>query len=237
MNSYERMVYDKYAYEKPYVYIIYEEFERRVNSTLEEYEGLKTGECRFDYRSWESRLNVTRKKLQTSIKCLSNDEVIKQVIQGKKGHGSSIYFLLRFEDNKKDNNMDNKKDNNKTSNINVLNSEEDNKKDNNMGNKKVNTSIYNNPNILSNNIYRLSKDEQKEEIPRKYIDVYEHWNNCNIVHHIKLTKEMMKAIDKALKKYSIETIKLGIDNYNTIFKDNRYFFSHKWTLQNFFTRA
>lgn len=277
MNNYDRMVFDKYAYDKPYIWVIYGEFERRVNATLEEYEGLKTGECRFDYKSWENRLKVTRKNLQTSIKCLSNDKVIKQVVKGKKGHGSSIYFLLRFEDkirdnfkdsntnglqgeednknnmdNKKDNNMDNKKDNYKISNINVTQDKADNKKDNNMDNKKVNTSIYNNPNIISNNIYSSSKDEVsskgsiktnttkepiKKEIDRKYLEIFEYWNSLKIIKHKECNEEIIKAIDKALKKYDIETIKLAINNYNTLFKDKRHFYSHRWALKNFLSQG
>lgn len=154
MNSTERLIYDNYAYDKTYVFLVYSEFERRVNATCEEYEGLKNGECRFDYRSWENRLHISRKQLQMALKFLTTEMVIKQVFKGCKGKGSSIYFLTRFEDNKKDNKKDNNKDNNKASKINGLGSEMDNKKDKNKDNKKDTTSKYNNPNIESiNNIY------------------------------------------------------------------------------------
>lgn len=164
MNSIEREIYDKYAYKKTHIYLVYEEFERRVNSTDNEYDGLKKGECSFNYSAWEKRLGISKKLLQNSIKQLVDDKVIIQTYKGGKGRGSSKYFLMRFNidsmDNKKDNYLDNNLDNYKTSNSNAFNDVLDNKKDNYLDNKMDNTSIYNNLNIISNNnIYSPLENE------------------------------------------------------------------------------
>lgn len=153
MNSKEREIYDKYAYtELSYVFIVYMEFERRANHTNEEFEGLKMGQCRFDYSSWCFRLNVTKKRMEKAIKNLTiKDMAIKQVTQGKRG-SQSVYFLIRFEEKKKE-----KKKENERRRINpvistfIEDSGEEMKK--RKEKKKEQSSIYNNLNIKSNNIY------------------------------------------------------------------------------------
>ncbi len=258
MNNYERKLYDKYAYSKPYIYLIYEEFERRVNSTLEEYEGLKTGECWFDYESWERRLSLTRYKMQSSIKILTNEKYIKKILQGKKNVGASIFYLCRFDNNQNhnykdsnsnslgsngnnqsnNNNQNHNKNNNqnhncKGSNINGLDSNDNNQNHNKNNNQNHNISIYNNPNIISNNnIY-----SQKKEMPKEYLEIFDYWNSLKIIKHIEFTAEREKAIKKALKKYDVETIKIGIRNYNKILKDESYYFNYKWSLENFLNRS
>ncbi|MBI5995893.1 hypothetical protein H8J64_14635, partial [Clostridium perfringens] len=101
MNKIEREIYDKYAYNKTHVFLVYEEFERRANNTNEEYEGLKTGECKFDYSSWEKRLNISHKVLINTIKLLITESYIEQRVKGKKGI-QSIYFLTRFSEQKEE---------------------------------------------------------------------------------------------------------------------------------------
>ena len=96
MNNKEREIYDKYAYDKTlnYVFLVYMEFERRVNGR-EVYEELKKGECRFDYASWEKRLSITHKRMIKAIKILIKENYIEQRSRGKKGI-ASIYYLSRF---------------------------------------------------------------------------------------------------------------------------------------------
>ncbi len=155
MNNKEREIYDKYAYDRTfnYIFLIYMEFERRVNSTQKEYETLKRGECRFDYVSWENRLNISHYKMVNAIKILIQEDYIKQINKGKKNI-ASIYYLSRFDDQQS--NQQNKQQNNqqnKYSNINCLdNIEQQNHQQNNQQ-EIVQSSKYNNPNITSNNIF------------------------------------------------------------------------------------
>ncbi|WP_300259707.1 hypothetical protein [Clostridium sp.] len=228
MNSIEREIYDKYAYKKTHIYLVYEEFERRVNSTDSEYDGLKKGECSFNYSAWEKRLGISKKLLQNSIKQLVDDNVIIQTYKGGKGRGSSKYFLMRFNinsmDNKKDNYLDNNLDNYKTSNSNAFNDVLDNKKDNYLDNKMDNTSIYNNLNIKSNNIYS-SNDEDNisyfESINKEIDDLENEINNKydkdlitkekeklkdKSLGTLDLLRELKKQLDKSIKRNSNQDI-------------------------------
>lgn len=213
MNLKERELRIKYRYTKlSYVFDIYSEFELRVNSTEEEYEGLKTGEVRFDYATWERRLEFSHTQMKRAIKELVNEGYIIQTFKGKKGEGSK-YFLTRFRDQNFDQNFDQ----NKTSNAKGSEGTRDQKRDQ----KRDHTSIYSNQDIKSN----------------IYSDIFNFWNDKEIIVHRSLTTKIEKAIDKALKEYTVEEIKQAIDNYNTVIKDNEYFFSYKWTLIEFLTRA
>lgn len=228
MNSIEREIYDKYAYKKTHIYLVYEEFERRVNSTDSEYDGLKKGECSFNYSAWEKRLGISKKLLQNSIKQLVDDNVIIQTYKGGKGRGSSKYFLMRFNinsmDNKKDNYLDNNLDNYKTSNSNAFNDVLDNKKDNYWDNKMDNTSIYNNLNIKSNNIYssndednisyfeRINKeiDDLENEINNKYdkdlVTKEKEKLKDKSLGTLDLLRELKKQLDKSIKRNSNQDI-------------------------------
>lgn len=70
----------------------------------------------------------------------------------------------------------------------------------------------------------------------KYNNIFTYWNYKDIIIHRELTDKICKAIDKALKTYTEEQIKLCIDRYNKVIKDNKYFFDYKWTLEQFLTR-
>lgn len=212
MNSTEREIYDKYAYKKTHIYLVYEEFERRVNSTDNEYEGLKKGECSFNYSAWEKRLGISKKLLQNSIKQLVDDNVIIQTFKGGKGRGSSKYFLIRFDienmDNKKDNNLDNNSDNYKDSNYNGSNGALDNKMDNNLDNKMDNTSIYNNLNIKSNNIY---------------VEIIDYLNKKANTRYRSNTKDTRVLIKKRLNDgFLLEDFMKVIDNKILDWKDTEY---------------
>lgn len=158
MNHVERMVYDKYAYNKSYVFLVYMEFERRVNSTLEIYKELKTGECNFDYKSWETRLNISHKLLVNSIKILVENDYIRQTYKGKKGT-QSRYILTRFLEQNLEQNLEQKKPSNTNGSKGTM--------EQNSEQKRVHTSIYNNLNIKSNNIYSSSAKEIWSHYPKK----------------------------------------------------------------------
>lgn len=151
MNNKECEIYDKYAYDKTfnYVFLVYMEFERRVNGR-EEYEELKKGECRFDYVSWERRLNITHKRMINAIKILIKEDYIEQRRRGRKGI-SSIYYLNRFlQEQRKEQNEEQKK----YSNINDLNYI----KEQNEEQKKVQSSKNN---ISKNNIFIENSNEME----------------------------------------------------------------------------
>lgn len=67
-------------------------------------------------------------------------------------------------------------------------------------------------------------------------NIFNYWNTKNIIVHRELSDNIHKAIEKALKKYSEEEIKTYIDRYDTVIKDETYFWSYKWGLAEFLTR-
>lgn len=70
-----------------------------------------------------------------------------------------------------------------------------------------------------------------------YNNIYAYWISKDIVKHKKLTANMEKAIKKVLKDYKEEEIYQAIDNYNTVLKDENYFYSHIFTLETFLKQS
>ena len=87
---------------------------------------------------------------------------------------------------------------------------------------------------------RISQNEQpipdiNTNINTDINHIYIHWNSKNIINHKDLTKEIEKAITKALKKYKEEEIINAIDTYKEIL-DSDFYFNYKWNLKDFLTR-
>jgi len=70
-----------------------------------------------------------------------------------------------------------------------------------------------------------------------YNNIYIYWLEKDIVKHKKLTANMEKAIKKVLKDYTEKEIYQAIDNYNTVLKDENYFYSHIFTLEAFLKQS
>lgn len=70
-----------------------------------------------------------------------------------------------------------------------------------------------------------------------YNNIYMYWISKDIVKHKNLTANIEKAIKKALKDYTEKEIYQAIDNYNTVLKDENYFYSHIFTLEAFLKQS
>ena len=70
-----------------------------------------------------------------------------------------------------------------------------------------------------------------------YISIFEHWNSKGIIRHRKLTPKMKAKIKSTLKVYTEDEIKEIIDNYAEIVLDDKYYFTYKWTLEDFLQRG
>lgn len=92
--------------------------------------------------------------------------------------------------------------------------------------KGNNTSI----NTTSNNKKIYKKENQVEE-------VFNYWNSKKIIVHDKITETIKKSINKFISNHSFELIKLCIDRYSTVLKDEKYFFKYKWALSDFLNRG
>lgn len=67
-------------------------------------------------------------------------------------------------------------------------------------------------------------------------NIFNYWNNKDIIKHKELTDAINKAIIKALKTYTEEEIKEYIDRYDKVLKDKNWYFDTKWTLAEFLTQ-
>lgn len=67
----------------------------------------------------------------------------------------------------------------------------------------------------------------------KYIVIFDYWNSKQITVHKALTKDMEKAINKAIKLYTIDQIQIAIDRYHKVYTDKNFYYCHKWVLEKF----
>ena len=65
------------------------------------------------------------------------------------------------------------------------------------------------------------------------LKIFHHWNEANIIQHRELTTGIKKQIDKALKEYSIDQIKLAISHYAEAFHSDYKYCDYKWSLEKF----
>jgi len=72
---------------------------------------------------------------------------------------------------------------------------------------------------------------------KSFENIFNFWNKQKIVEHKKLTDKMKTKINSALKEYSLEDIKKSISNYSTVLSNKKYFWSYKWTLEDFLVRG
>jgi len=67
--------------------------------------------------------------------------------------------------------------------------------------------------------------------------IFEHWNSKDIIKHRKMTDKIKRAINGALRDYTKDEICQAIDNYALILSDEKYYWTHKWTLKEFLERG
>lgn len=100
-------------------------------------------------------------------------------------------------------------------------------------NDEINTSIIEDEREID-----INEDVCDEiKIPKSKMEqiniVFDFWNSYkgkNWKSHIKLSHNIQIAILDALKNFSVEEICQAIDNYHTVLTNDKYFWSHTWTL-------
>ena len=118
------------------------------------------------------------------------------------------------------------------------------KKIQNYWDKQKNTIEYNGIQKNTNEYNGYYKDNKKDkdidkdnknsiEKELKEKEVFDFWNSQNIIVHKELNDDKIKAIQKALKKYSLEDIKKYIERYAKVINDKNYFFDTRWGLIDF----
>lgn len=64
-------------------------------------------------------------------------------------------------------------------------------------------------------------------------NIFDFWNSLKITQHRKINKKMESHINARLEEYSVDEIKESMTNYKKILESDEYFWTHKWTLQEF----
>ncbi|HUM44919.1 MAG TPA: hypothetical protein PKI14_18390, partial [Fervidobacterium sp.] len=70
-----------------------------------------------------------------------------------------------------------------------------------------------------------------------YIVIFDYWNSKKIIVHKKLTDKIKRKISGALATYSPDELKKAIDNYHTVLTSDKYYWTYKWTLEDFLQRG
>src|SRR5699024_10106903 len=72
------------------------------------------------------------------------------------------------------------------------------------------------------------------DIDKEYIyTLFNYWNEKEIIKHRKRTQAMESHINARLQEYSVDELKKAIDNYSLVLRSDDYYWTHKWTLQDF----
>jgi len=80
----------------------------------------------------------------------------------------------------------------------------------------------------------ITDTNNNDKNEKEYIyTVFKHWNSKKIIVHRNLNKKMESHINARLKEYSLEELLKAIDNYHEVLTNEKYFWSYKWTLQDF----
>jgi hypothetical protein len=95
-----------------------------------------------------------------------------------------------------------------------------------MNNKRTTDEQQMNTNNNDNND---NHDNKKENI----YTIFEHWNSQKIIVHRKMNKKMESHINARLADYSLDDLLTAISNLKTIIADERYYWTHKYTLEDF----
>jgi len=77
-----------------------------------------------------------------------------------------------------------------------------------------------------------------DKTPAKYQSLLDYWNSKNIVNHDAVRSDLKKAIDKRLKEYTPEQIKLAIDHYKNAVTVDEFWQTRakEWTFALFLSR-
>lgn len=67
--------------------------------------------------------------------------------------------------------------------------------------------------------------------------LFEFWNEQGIIKHRKLNQQMKRHANARLKEYSLDELKKAIFNYSKILNSDGYYWTHKWTFNDFMKPA
>lgn len=102
----------------------------------------------------------------------------------------------------------------------------------NNSDSNVTRNVTHNNEITSRNA--LEEELEKEKEYNIYISLFEFWNSNKIIVHKKFNDTMKKHIKARIEEgYTVDELKEAIANYAQVLQSDEYYFSYKWTLQEF----
>jgi len=79
--------------------------------------------------------------------------------------------------------------------------------------------------------------QERQYMKDNIYSVFEFWNEQKIIVHRKLTDKIKRKISGTLKDYKLKEVKTAIKHYARILKDKEYYWTYKWTLEEFLQRG
>lgn len=64
-------------------------------------------------------------------------------------------------------------------------------------------------------------------------ELFNYWNDKEIIKHRELTKKRSSSINARLKSYTVDELKLALDNYKEVLDNDKYYWTHKYNLEDF----
>lgn len=99
-----------------------------------------------------------------------------------------------------------------------------------MENPQVEKPHVENRNLLNNDLTNNELTNNHEQ----YISMlFDYWLEQDIIQHKRMNQKMKSHTKARLKDYSVDELRQAIKNYADILKDNKYYWTHKWTYEEF----
>ena len=89
-------------------------------------------------------------------------------------------------------------------------------------------------NLKDNNTLTNNTNNNKENIIK---EIFDFWNEQNIIIHRELSSELKKVINNTLKKYDVEEIKKCILRYGNMYHSEYEYCKYKWSLEKFLKQS
>ncbi len=93
---------------------------------------------------------------------------------------------------------------------------------------------YNILQSFSSNVSNINRTDIR--MNKTILSLFEFWNSLKLIEHKKIDK-FAPSLRNALKDYLGTQVRKAMVNYATVVKDDKYFFSYRWTLKEFLTRV
>lgn len=94
----------------------------------------------------------------------------------------------------------------------------------------------NNTSINNTSINSISSETDSKDYS-VHKEVFDFWNEQGIIKHREFTQKRKSAINSKLEHYSKDEIIQTISNYSYILSDDKFYYTHRFSLEDFLVRA